>query len=124
MSTTEVSHHEVEDHARSSDMLWIFVRAFNQKSTTHQKTPSWAGWVSLTGGDDNASNKQSTVEFLAPIFASVTEFATVQHILKLSQAASREVNQMYTFVTFDLAVVMKALPIVWEKSDAFKDVIV
>ena len=45
---------------------------------------------------------------MAQVFAPVTKNATVRHILKLSQQASREVHQQYTVVTFDLAVAKKA----------------
>lgn len=43
---------------------------------------------------------------------SLAENATVQHILKLSQQASREVHQQYTVVTFGLAVAKKAYSLV------------
>ena len=49
---------------------------------------------------------------MPPINAPVTENATVQHIIKVSQIASREVNQQYTIVTFDLAVAKKTYAIV------------
>ena len=60
---------------------------------------------------------------MAPVFAPVTENATVQHILRLSQQASREVHQQYTVVTFDLAVAKKAYSLVWQSPEEFSDVI-
>ena len=60
----------------------------------------------------------------ASVFAPVTENATVQHILKLSQQASREVHQQYTVVTFDLAVAKKSYSLVWQSPEEFNDVIV
>ena len=57
------------------------------------------------------------------VFATVTENATVQHIIKLSQQASREVHQQYTVVTFDLAVAKKAYFLVWHRPEEFSDVI-
>jgi hypothetical protein len=101
-------------------MLWILTRALDSNDGKHN-IPSWACWVSLTGGTGNSDDvQQSIVDFLAPVFAPVTENSTVQHILKLSQCVSRAVNQMYAIATFDLAVVMKAYAIVWEKSQTFK----
>ena len=73
-----------------------------------QVVPLWAGWVSLTETSKNSSVQQSAIDCMAPVFAPVTKNATVQHILKLSQQASREVHQQYTVVTFDLAVAKKA----------------
>lgn len=61
---------------------------------------------------------------MAPVFAPVTENATVHYILKLSQQASREVQQQYTVVTFDLAVAKKAYSLVWQSPEEFSDVIV
>ena len=61
---------------------------------------------------------------MAPVFAPVTENVTIQHILKLSQQASREVHQQYTVVTFDLAVAKKAYPLVWQSLEEFSDEIV
>ena len=45
---------------------------------------------------------------MAPLFAPITDNAIVQHILKLSKEASKEVGQQYTIVTFDLAAAKKA----------------
>ena len=56
--------------------------------------------------------------------APVTENSTVQHILKVSQEASRAVRQQYTIVTFDLAVAKKAYAILWQNPTMFKDIIV
>lgn len=92
---TQVPESQVELAAKSSEMFWVFARAL------------------LPEYGQTESNKQSTVDFLAPIFASVNKYATVQHILRLSQSTSREIGQIYTIVTFDLAVVMKAYAIVW-----------
>ena len=61
---------------------------------------------------------------MAPVFAPFTENSTVQHNLKLSQEASHQVNQLYTVVTFDLAVAKKAYALVWQNPDTFGNVIV
>ena len=66
----------------------------------------------LTETSKNSSVQQSAVDYVAPVFAPVSENATVQHILKLSQQASREVHQQYTVVTFGLAVAKKAYSLV------------
>ena len=80
--------------------------------------------MSLTETSKNSSVQQSAIDYMAPVFAPVTENATVQHILKLSQQASREVHQQYTVVTFDLAVAKKAYSLVWQSPEEFSDVIV
>ena len=80
--------------------------------------------MSLTETSKNCSAQQSTVDYLDPVFAPVTEKATVQHILKLSQQASRKVQQQYAAETFDLAIAKKAYPLVWQSPKEFGDVIV
>ena len=87
-----------------------------------QVVPPWAGWVWLTETSKNSSVQQSAVDYMAPVFAPVTEKATVQHILKLSRQASLEVQQ-YKVVTFDLAVAKKAYSLVWQSPEEFSDVI-
>ena len=66
----------------------------------------------------------SRVDYMPPIINPITENATVQHILKVSQNASREVGQQYTIVCFDLAVAKKAYALVWQQPRAYADVIV
>ena len=48
----------------------------------------------------------------------------IQHIIKLSQAASREMQQQYTVLTFDLGVATKAYEILWQNPNIFSDVLV
>ena len=91
-----------ETRAQSSDTLWFLCRS-GVLCHAAQVVPPWAGWVSLTETSKNSSAQQSAVDYMAPVFAPVTENATVQRILKLSQQASQEVHQQYTVVTFDLA---------------------
>ena len=80
--------------------------------------------MSLTETSKNSSVQQSAIDYMAPVFAPVPKNATVQHILKLSQQASREVHQQYTVVTFDLAVAKKSYSLVWQSPEEFSDVIV
>jgi len=122
ITKTTVEKTQAEFKARSSDVLWFICRAIIPGPDS-QIVPPWAGWVSKTGTSEKSS-QQSTVDYMAPIFAPVTENSTVQHILKVSQQASREVHQQYTVVTFDLAVAKKAYALVWQNPEIFSDVIV
>ena len=78
----------------------------------------------LTETSKNSSVQQSAADYMVPVFAPVTENATVHHILKLLQQASRKVYEQYTVVTFDLAVAKKAYSLVWQSPEEFSDVIV
>ena len=123
VSKTEAACTLDETRAQSSDTLWFLCRSGVLRHAA-QVVPPWAGWVSLTETSKNSSVQQSAIDYMAPVFAPVTENATVQHILKLSQQASREVHQQYTVVTFDLAVAKKAYSLVWQSPEEFSDVIV
>ena len=123
VSKTEAAYTLDETRAQSSDTLWFLCRSGVLRHAA-QVVPPWAGWVSLTETSKNSSVQQSAIDYMAPVFAPVTENATVQHILKLSQQASREVHQQYTVETFDLAVAKKAYSLVWQSPEEFSDVIV
>ena len=122
VSKTEAACTLDETRAQSSDTLWFLCRSGVLRHAA-QVVPPWAGWVSLTETSKNSSVQQSAIDYMAPVFAPVTKNATVGHILKLSQQASREVHQQYTVVTFDLAVAKKAYSLVWQSPEEFSDVI-
>lgn len=86
--------------------------------------PSWTGWLTLTSSSSNDSEFQSVVDYLPPINAPVTENATVQEIINISQKASEEVHQAYTLVTFDLGIAKKAYELVWQNQNMYHNVIV
>ena len=123
VSKTEEDYTLDETRAQSSDTLWCLCRSGVLRHAAQVVTPR-AGWVSLTATSKNSSVLQSAVDYMAPVLAPVTENATVQHILKLSQQALREVHQQCTAVTFDLAVAKKAHSLLWKSPEEFSDVIV
>ena len=54
----------------------------------------------------------------------VTELSTVQELLRLSKIATDVIGQRYTICTFDLAIVMKALEILWNEKEKYRDFII
>lgn len=97
-------------------MMWVLSRASSQNG--QQKVPPWAGWLGIPYRRQQRRKEdpqQSIVDYMAPVFFPITESTTVQHLLVLSQEASREVGQEYTIVTFDLAVAKKAYSLVWQQ---------
>ena len=125
-TTAESNEHKVgktqaASQAKSSDVVWVICRALTSRQSTQVVLP-WAGWVSKT--ETTRKSQQSTVDYMSPIFAPITENSTVQHLLKVSQEASREVQQSYKVVTFDLAVARKAYSLVWQNLVVFSNVIV
>ena len=61
---------------------------------------------------------------MVPVNSPITENATMQHTKTLSHAASRQMQQQYTVLTFDLAVPKKAHKILWQNLNIFSDVLV
>ena len=61
---------------------------------------------------------------MEPLSQPITEHATVQEVVKISQDASRAVGQEFTFITFDLAVAKMAYSLVWQNKILYKDVII
>ena len=103
--------------AEFDHFAWLICRAIGS-SLEAQKVPSWTGWLSQT-----STEKESIVEYLAPLNELINENSTVQYILKQSLAASHEVGQEYAIVTFDLAVAKKAYALVWQYYEKFSKVI-
>ena len=61
---------------------------------------------------------------MATVFFPITENATIQDILEISQRATQYVGQSYTIVTFDPGVAQKAYSIIWENHVGFGNVII
>ena len=54
----------------------------------------------------------------------ITEYSTVQEVLRNSEEASNEVGQSIVITTFDLGVCMKAYPLVWNSQEKYKNYII
>ena len=78
--------------------------------------------MSKTASDTESA--QTVVEYMPPLNVSINENYTVQHILDTSITASKELGQIYTSVTFDLAVATKAYSLCWQFTDQYYNVIV
>ncbi len=61
----------------------------------------------------------TTIAYYLVIHNRITEYKTVQECLRLAEEATHEVEQKYTITTFDLAVCMKAYPVVWNDTDRY-----
>ena len=90
-------------------VLWLVCRYLERED---QKVPNWAGFVSITG--EMPQNKR-TIYYMPVINHLVTELSTVQQLLRLSKVVTDVIGQHYTICTFDLAILMKALEIIWNE---------
>ena len=92
-------------YANLSDFLWMISR--NKSSKTEQSVPSWAGWLSATSETSHQLDNEprcSTVDYMASFLFPITENATVQHVLEVSQKATENLAKssqlrLLTFVS-------------------------
>ena len=98
-----------------------------QLPQVNQSVQSCAGWLSVTSDKQVLSEYEpgdSIATYMPPVLFQITENATVQHVLELSEKATQSVGQEYTIVTFDVGVEKKAFNIVWQNHVKFGRVIV
>ena len=88
--------------------MWLLSRIGINENC--QSIPGWNGWLSKMS---DCNKHSSIVDYMEPLSQHIPQNSTVQEVLKLSQKASREVGQQFTFVTFDLAVAKMAYSLVW-----------
>ena len=69
-------------------------------------------------------SRNAQLLIMAPVFFPITENATIQHVLQISQKETQDVRQSYTIVTFDLGVAQKAYSIIWQNHVRFGNVII
>ena len=54
----------------------------------------------------------------------IIEYKVVHEILHRCEKATREVGQLYTITSFDLRVIMKVMPIIWDKPEVYSNHII
>ena len=95
-------------------IAWILCRVASGNGA--QQVPAFGGFVSATGYPPIA---RTTIEYYPTIQQPITEYNVVRELLIRSKKASEEVGQQYTIITFDLGVVMKAMPIIWKNPEEY-----
>lgn len=107
------------EKVHNSDLMWILARriSFHPHEDLPQTVPGWKGWVSCTGKQHVES--LTTLEYLPPIPAPITENCTVQECLTQAQAMTNVIGQHWTIVCFDLAAAKKAYAITWQYPNKF-----
>lgn len=96
------------EDAKAKYLIWLISRMIGGREK--QVMPGFGGFISATGILPSA---KTTLGYYETISEPITEYNAVREVLKRCQAATKEVGQDYTIVTFDLGVVMKAMPIIW-----------
>ena len=86
---------------------WLLCRVVG--SDGHQTVPALGGFISATG---QPPVRKTTIHYSAPIHHPITDYATVQELLRQSEVATSEVageepdGQRYVINTFDLGICM------------------
>ena len=110
-----------EREVAKNNFLWIFNRLeFNENENV---IPSWKGWVSETSMAKKET-KKSVIDYMPTIQASINKPSTIQKVIEISEATTREVGQEYTFVTFDFPVARKAYHLTWQYPERYKKVVI
>ncbi len=99
--------------------VWLLCHMISSKGK--QEVPALGGFTSATGV---TPAKKSTIDYYTPIDQPITQYETVEELLKQSENATHQVGQKYTINTFDLGVCMKAMPLIWKFTAWFKDHVV
>ena len=63
--------------------------------------------------------KKTVIDYYEPVHFPITQYETVEELLKRSEEATEAVGQKYVINTFDLGVCMKALPLVWKYPEQY-----
>ena len=113
--TTPIENEEELAHFLQEYYVWFFCRSI--ASSGQQIVPARGGFISATG---SIPLRKTTIDYYTPIQQPITRYETVQELLERSAEATSSVGQTYTINTFDLGVIMKALPIVWKSPEKFE----
>lgn len=100
------------DRAQMIYFLWVLCRKIS--STSDHTVPAFHGFVSTTG---LTPKSLTTTVYYPMINEPITDYKVVRVLLARSHQNTRLVGQKYTIITFDLGVVMKAMPIIWDKPE-------
>ena len=118
--THPAENDKVYDDCMQEYYAWLICRMVG--SNGKQPVPALGGFISATG---NIPTRISTIDYFSPINQPITEYSTVQELLRRSEVTTAEVaggegGQQYVINTFDLGVCMKALPLIWRYPDTYK----
>ena len=91
---------------------------FSRLISSHGKkeVPGINGFISLIG---YLPQKKIMNDYYEPVHFPITQYETVEELLKRSEDTNKAVGQEYVINTFDLVVCMKALPLLWKYPDQY-----
>ena len=113
-SVTSIHPTNVFTNARNLDLLWAMII-----NLSDFEIPMWVGWNTLATAD---SEMKQRVCYMKHIQLPPNRVDVVRETLKRLQVVSRECRQMYTIVTYDLAIAKIAKQIQSEDFPQFDDV--
>ena len=78
--------------------------------------PGIGEFISLIGF---LPQKKTVIDYYEPVHFPVTQYQTVEELLKCSEEATKTAGEEYGINIFDLSVCMKALPLAWKYPDQY-----
>ncbi|CAH0563075.1 unnamed protein product [Brassicogethes aeneus] len=118
-SAEDECHHLIPEklnHIRSLDIIWML-----SHSLGIPKTPMWVGYNSKLFNDTSSTQK---ISYLTPINLSPTKWEVVYETLLQCQKMTKELNQQYMEVTYDLAIAKMAMRIQSAEKDTFNNIFI
>lgn len=97
-------------------LMWVLCR--KASNTDKQAVPALGGFISARG---HPPDKLTTIDFYPSFTEHITEYSVVKELLHHCEKAMEHVGQTYTVTTFDVCVVMKAMPIIWKNPECYKN---
>ena len=117
-STTD-SEIDIPFNVHLSNFTWFLTRM--EVNEDSDSIPSLNGWLTTIF---KRPEVLSVVDDMVPLNHPITEYSTVQKVINISQKGSRDMQQKYTFITFDLAVAKMGYALVWQHQLLYNDVII
>ena len=119
-----------EEHARAAPSdaemfcakllaLWKSVRYLN---AANQTNPRFVGWI--VRRFQQAHSKATLMTYLPPITSPITEYPTIIEMFHQSRQLAKQSNMCYTHITLDVGAAIKAFHVVWNRPDAWADIII
>ena len=106
------------DDSKKCFTIYYMLREIN---SSNQLIPGLSGFLTCIG---KKPKNLTRIDYYPVIQKPITDYNTVQEVLRYSQEASEKVGQSIVITTFDLGVCMKAYPLVWNNPVKYKNHII
>ena len=96
---------------------WILSRIMGS-NYCEQSVSGFGGIISAVG---EKPKRVSTIDYFVPIALPFTNYSTIRELLRRSKEVTNKVGQKYGLSTFGFGECMKALPLIWQFPEVYKN---